>query len=142
MVGCRHGVKNTLVKNYLWFAERLGVRIDAERTVTDVRPLDAADGAEGYVVEHVHSGALRRGRGERITARGVVLDFERANTIRESATPTPAKPNRSSDLQQRLVDATLPLVTRTEAPGPAGWRIPPTSPSSPPAACSPGRSPI
>jgi cholesterol oxidase len=47
MVGCRHGAKNTLVKNYLWFAERLGVRIDAERTVTDVRPLGAADGSEG-----------------------------------------------------------------------------------------------
>ena len=75
MVGCRHGAKNTLVKNYLWFAERLGVRIDAERTVTDVRPLGAADGCEGYAVEHVASGALRRGpgRGETITAGGVVL---------------------------------------------------------------------
>src|SRR5450755_1855251 len=73
MVGCRHGAKNTLVKNYLWFAERLGVRIDAERTVTDVRPLGAPDGSEGYAVTHVPSGALRRGRGERITARGVVL---------------------------------------------------------------------
>ncbi len=29
MVGCRHGAKNTLVKNYLWFAERLGVDGDA-----------------------------------------------------------------------------------------------------------------
>jgi glycine/D-amino acid oxidase-like deaminating enzyme len=73
MVGCRHGAKNTLVKNYLWFAERRGVRIVAEQTVTDVRPLGAADGAEGYAVTHVRSGALRRGRGERITARGVVL---------------------------------------------------------------------
>ncbi len=73
MVGCRHGAKNTLVKNYLWFAERLGVRIDAERTVTDVRPLGAPDGSEGYAVTHVRSGALRRGRGETITARGVVL---------------------------------------------------------------------
>jgi cholesterol oxidase len=73
MVGCRHGAKNTLMKNYLWFAERLGVRIDAERTVTDVRPLGTADGSEGYAVTHVRSGALRRGGGETITARGVVL---------------------------------------------------------------------
>ena len=73
MVGCRHGAKNTLVKNYLWFAERLGVRIDADRTVTDVRPLGAADGSGGYAVTHVPSGALWRGRGETITARGVVL---------------------------------------------------------------------
>ena len=27
MIGCRHGAKNTLVKNYLWFAEKLGVEI-------------------------------------------------------------------------------------------------------------------
>ena len=26
MTGCRHGAKNTLVKNYLWLAERLGAR--------------------------------------------------------------------------------------------------------------------
>ena len=31
MVGCRHGAKNTLVKNYLHFAERLGVEILPER---------------------------------------------------------------------------------------------------------------
>ena len=31
MIGCRHGAKNTLVKNYLWFAERLGVEILPER---------------------------------------------------------------------------------------------------------------
>jgi cholesterol oxidase len=73
MVGCRHGAKNTLVKNYLWFAERLGVRIDADRTVTDLRPAGAADGSEGYAVTHVRSGALRGGRGETITAGGVVL---------------------------------------------------------------------
>ena len=34
MVGCRHGAKNTLVKNYLWFAEKLGVEIQPERQVT------------------------------------------------------------------------------------------------------------
>ena len=31
MVGCRYGAKNTLVKNYLWFAEQLGVEILPER---------------------------------------------------------------------------------------------------------------
>src|SRR5246500_331719 len=33
MVGCVHGAKNTLVKNYLWFAERLGAVVSPERTV-------------------------------------------------------------------------------------------------------------
>ena len=31
MVGCPHGAKNTLVKNYLWFAERAGVEVMPER---------------------------------------------------------------------------------------------------------------
>ncbi len=38
MVGCRTGAKNTLVKNYLWFAERRGVEIIPEREVVDIRP--------------------------------------------------------------------------------------------------------
>ncbi len=73
MVGCPHGAKNTLVKNYLWLAERRGVRIDAERTVTEVRPLGATDGSDGYAITSEHSGLLP-GRGKRtITARGVVF---------------------------------------------------------------------
>lgn len=38
MTGCRHNAKNTLDYNYLWFAERRGLRIEAEREVTAVRP--------------------------------------------------------------------------------------------------------
>jgi cholesterol oxidase len=73
MVGCPHGAKNTLVKNYLWLAERRGARIDPERTVTEVRPLGAADGSDGYAITSEHSGLLP-GRGKRtITARGVVF---------------------------------------------------------------------
>lgn len=39
MVGCRHNAKNTLPKNYLYLAEKLGVEIRAEREVVDVKPL-------------------------------------------------------------------------------------------------------
>ena len=74
MVGCRHGAKNTLVKNYLWFAERLGVRIDAERTVTDVRPLGAPDGSrDTRSSTSVTARCAAAGRGETITAGSVVL---------------------------------------------------------------------
>ncbi len=73
MIGCRHGAKNTLVKNYLWFAERLGVTILPERTVTGIRPLGDTSGAEGYEVTHQRSGTLlRRGRAS-ARARGVIL---------------------------------------------------------------------
>jgi cholesterol oxidase len=73
MVGCPHGAKNTLVKNYLWLAERRGVEVTADRTVTEIRPLGAADGSDGYAVSSERSGMFR-GRGRRtITARGVVV---------------------------------------------------------------------
>lgn len=49
-LGCRVGAKNTLVKNYLWFAERAGVTIVPETEVRDIRPLDGDRGATGYEV--------------------------------------------------------------------------------------------
>ena len=50
MVGCRVGAKNTLVKNYLWFAEKAGAQVLPEHEVVDIRPLGAADGSDGYRV--------------------------------------------------------------------------------------------
>ncbi len=38
MTGCRHNAKNTLVKNYLYLAERNGAVVHPLTTVTDVRP--------------------------------------------------------------------------------------------------------
>ena len=59
MTGCRIGAKNTLTKNYLWFAEKAGVRVLAEREAVDVSPYGAADGSEGYRVEYRRSGSGR-----------------------------------------------------------------------------------
>jgi cholesterol oxidase len=73
MIGCRYGAKNTLVKNYLWFAERLGVQVLAERTVADIRPLGAPDGSDGYAITHERSGAWLRRNRRRLTARGVIV---------------------------------------------------------------------
>jgi cholesterol oxidase len=73
MVGCRVGAKNTLVKNYLWFAEKKGVQIVPDCEVTDIRPRGAADGSQGYEVATARPGAwLRRGR-RTLTAKGVVV---------------------------------------------------------------------
>jgi cholesterol oxidase len=47
MTGCRHGAKNTLVKNYLHLAERKGARIFPRTTVTSVKPHDG-----GYLVNN------------------------------------------------------------------------------------------
>jgi cholesterol oxidase len=73
MIGCRYGAKNTLMKNYLWFAERLGAEILPERQVTEVRPVGAGDGSEGYEVATQHPGAWLRKRRRTFTARGVVV---------------------------------------------------------------------
>ncbi len=42
LIGCRYNAKNTLPKNYLYFAEKMGVEVRAESKVLDVRPLTAA----------------------------------------------------------------------------------------------------
>ena len=73
MVGCPHGAKNTLVKNYLYLAERRGAQVLPERTVIDIRPLGGGDGSEGYEVESVRSGAWVRRERRVHRARGVVV---------------------------------------------------------------------
>jgi cholesterol oxidase len=73
MVGCRYNAKNTLMKNYLWFAEKLGVEIVPDRQVTEVRPLGAADGSEGYAVTSARPGAWVNHQRRTVTAKGVVV---------------------------------------------------------------------
>jgi cholesterol oxidase len=73
MVGCVHGAKNTLVKNYLYFAEKRGATVLPERTVTDIRPIGTSDGADGYEVESVRSGAWWRKGRSTLRARGVIV---------------------------------------------------------------------
>jgi cholesterol oxidase len=73
MLGCPQGSKNSTTKNYLHFAQRLGTRIEARREVVSLRPLDGADGADGWEVVHERTGA-RWGKDRRtIRARGVVV---------------------------------------------------------------------
>src|ERR1700754_3320800 len=73
MAGGRPGAKNPLVKNYLWLAARGGAMVQPERQVTEIRPLGAADGSDGYAVSSERSGILR-GRSRRtLRARGVVV---------------------------------------------------------------------
>ncbi|MFC4146187.1 FAD-dependent oxidoreductase [Micromonospora mangrovi] len=69
MTGCRHGAKNTLVKNYLWLAERLGARVHPLTTVTAVRPADGG----GYAVHTERTGAWLRKRREVFHADQVVF---------------------------------------------------------------------
>jgi len=67
MIGCRHGAKNTLDKNYLWLAEKKGATVDADTEVTWVRPLDGG----GYEV--VARQGLRRKKTRIYRARNVIF---------------------------------------------------------------------
>ena len=69
MTGCRHGAKNTLVKNYLWLAERAGAEVHSLTTAVAVRP--AAGG--GYEVATVRTGGLLRRRRRTFVADQVIF---------------------------------------------------------------------
>lgn len=71
MVGCRHNAKNSLPKNYLYFAERLGAYIMPRTQVTAIRPLPAGDaGGARFAVDWRHSGGWGRGA---VLARSVIV---------------------------------------------------------------------
>lgn len=69
MTGCRHGAKNSLVKNYLGLAEKAGAEIVPMTTVTDLR--ETPDGSWEVVTER--TGAWRRKNRRTYTAGHVVL---------------------------------------------------------------------
>jgi len=111
MTGCRHGAKNTLLKNYLALAERAGTVVHPLTTVTGVRPIDG-----GYAVDTVRTGKLFTRRPDRtFTADQVVFSAGTYNTQK---------------LLHRLRATTLPKIssrlgylTRTNSESLLGVRI-------------------
>ncbi|OXR41197.1 Cholesterol oxidase [Nocardia cerradoensis] len=69
MVGCKFGAKNTLVKNYLYLAEKAGVQVIPMTTVTALRPAPGG----GWDVMTERSGAWVRKDRRRFSATHVVL---------------------------------------------------------------------
>lgn len=119
MVGCRHNAKNTLVKNYLWFAERGGAEVRAECAVRDIRPLPEGqpDGAR-YEVVYRRSTALV-GRGEQVVrARRVIVSAGALGTLRlllrcrDVTRSLPALSPRLGDMVRTNNEALLGVVSR------------------------------
>ena len=69
MTGCRWGAKNTLVKNYLYLAEKAGAAVHPLTTVVAVRPLPHG----GYAVDVERTGAWRAKRTARSLTAGQVV---------------------------------------------------------------------
>jgi cholesterol oxidase len=83
MVGCRYNAKNTLPKNYLYFAEKHGAEVRAEVEVVDVRPWTMNHGQQmingqssivdpGYQVTYQSSTSFFKHR-ETVHARNVIF---------------------------------------------------------------------
>ncbi|HSM57124.1 MAG TPA: GMC family oxidoreductase [Candidatus Sulfomarinibacteraceae bacterium] len=86
MVGCRHNAKNSLDKNYLYFAEKWGAEIRPESNVIDIRPLSTggADGAGSeprYEVVYERSTAWIFKRKQRVRARNVIVSAGVLGTV-------------------------------------------------------------
>lgn len=83
MVGCRENAKNTLMKNYLYFAEKYGAQIRAEAEAHNIRPLpaDQPDGARYEVAYHRATAWLFKPE-RRLRARNVVLAAGTIGTLK------------------------------------------------------------
>lgn len=77
MVGCRYNAKNTLMKNYLYFAEKKGVEIFPETHVEKIVPTNEGYEAVTYRSTQVFGKTERRYR-----AKGIVLSAGVLGTVK------------------------------------------------------------
>lgn len=101
MIGCPKNAKNTLEKNYLYFAERNGVEIRAESEVTRIEALPNAqgqrDGSAGYELTIKHSTSWSS-RTYTIRCKGVTLSAGVLGTLKLL-------------MQSKYRDSTLPNIS-------------------------------
>lgn len=78
MTGCKKNAKNTLDKNYLYFAEKFGAKVIPEHKVVDVIPIQGG----GYRIRTRRTtGLFGRFRGITVTARNVVFSAGTMGTL-------------------------------------------------------------
>jgi cholesterol oxidase len=114
MTGCRVGAKNTLDRNYLYLAERLGAQVLAETEVTAVRPRPGG----GYAVEARAS----LGRGDRpaltadrvIFAGGVMGTVPLLLAMREDPAGLPKLSPRVGDSVRTNNEALMGIIAPSE----------------------------
>jgi len=123
MVGCRHGAKNTLPKNYLYLAEKRGARVEAEREVRDIRPLPPgqADGARYQILHRRTTGFVHKGA-RVVRARNVIVAAGAVGTMRllfrcrDVTGSLPGLSHRLGDLVRTNNEALLGVVSRSSEP--------------------------
>jgi cholesterol oxidase len=100
MLGCRFGAKNTLDKNYLFFARKRGMQLMADTEVTAVRPLAGG----GYRVEVKTGRSLLFRKKRSFTARNVVFSGGVLGTV-ELLLKMQREPDGLPNLSPRLGEA-------------------------------------
>ena len=95
MVGCRENAKNTLDRNYLWFAEKLGVEI---MTGTKAEKISFSDGL--YQIETKNITSFFKPKGKIFKTRGIVVAAGALGTLELL-------------LKQKYRYGTLPLLSGT-----------------------------
>ncbi len=128
MVGCRHNAKNTLPKNYLYFAEQHGAKILAESHVTLIRPIETREPGDPrtpelhgvrYEVTLRSSTALFRRPASTARARNVVVSagvlgtLELLLTCRDEAGTLPRLSPRLGERVRTNSEALLGSISRT-----------------------------
>lgn len=101
MTGCRHDGKNTLDKNYLYFARQQGLQLQADTEVVKVSPIEGG----GYEIEALY-GRKQRSRERQVrTAKNVIFSAGALGTnallLNLSNDPT-ALPKLSAQVGKRV----------------------------------------
>jgi cholesterol oxidase len=82
MVGCRYNAKNTLPKNYLHLAEKLGAEVLSESEVIDVRPLNGSPENIRYEVIYQSATKVFSRSRKSVQARNVIFSAGVMGTLR------------------------------------------------------------
>jgi cholesterol oxidase len=118
MVGCRYNAKNSLPKNYLYFAEKWGTKILSEANVHNVQQLASGqmNGARYEVVYH-RTTAWFYGRKQRVQARNVIFSGGTLGTLsllfkcREATHTLPRISTRLGELVRSNSEALLGMMS-------------------------------
>ncbi|QUM81313.1 GMC family oxidoreductase [Moritella sp. 5] len=118
MSGCRHNAKNSLDKNYLYFAERNGAEIRPESNVTKIEPIadenGVKDGSAGYTIHVTEGLGLFNKKKYTLTTRGVVVSggvFGTMPLLLRMRDVEKTLPNLSPNLGQNVLTNSETLLT-------------------------------
>ena len=116
MVGCRHNAKNTLTKNYLYFAEKNGAGVIAESEVIDVRPSSRDDSR--YEIIFQSSTSITKSK-QKVRARNVIFSAGVIGTmklllsLRDVKKSLPYLSSRLGDMVRTNSEALLGVIARS-----------------------------